>query len=79
MLFITHDVDEAVTLADRVVVLEQGRIAAEERIDLARPRTPDGDFHALRRRLLGHLGVDQESRPAQEGALLPFPARAVAP
>jgi len=38
-------------------VLEQGRIAAEEMVSLPRPRDVDGDFQALRRRLLGHLGV----------------------
>lgn len=74
VLFITHDVDEAVALADRVLVLDQGKIVAEERIALARPRAGDGDFQALRRSLLGHLGVT-ESRTPQDGALLPFPAR----
>jgi len=78
VLFITHDVDEAVALADRVVVLEHGRIVAEEKSDLARPRTPDADFQNLRRRLLCHLGVETETRPPQESALLPFPARAAA-
>jgi sulfonate transport system ATP-binding protein len=57
VLLVTHDVDEAITLADRVLVLDQGRIAADEVIHLPRPREVDGDFQALRRRLLGHLGV----------------------
>ncbi len=40
VLFVTHDIDEAVTIADRVVVIAgpPGRIAAEVRIDLPRPR-----------------------------------------
>ncbi|GLS44068.1 ABC transporter ATP-binding protein [Methylobacterium brachythecii] len=40
VLFVTHDIDEAVYLADRVVVLagSPGRIAADVSIDLARPR-----------------------------------------
>lgn len=37
-ILITHDVEEAVTLADRVIVLEEGGIALEKAIDLPRPR-----------------------------------------
>jgi sulfonate transport system ATP-binding protein len=54
VLLITHDIDEAIALADRVLVLEGGRIVAEERIAAARPRSPDA---GLRRRLLACLGV----------------------
>jgi sulfonate transport system ATP-binding protein len=54
VLLITHDIDEAIALADRVLVLEGGRIVAEERIATGRPRIPDA---ALRRRLLARLGV----------------------
>jgi sulfonate transport system ATP-binding protein len=35
---VTHDVAEAVTLADRVLMIENGEIAADLRIDLPRPR-----------------------------------------
>ena len=72
VLLVTHDVDEAITLADRVVVLDGGVIAAEEQITLPRPRELDGAFQALRTRLLGHLGVEASApRP-----VLAFPARA---
>lgn len=37
-VLVTHDVAEAVVLADRVVVLEEGRIALDLAIDLPRPR-----------------------------------------
>ena len=40
MLFVTHDIDEAAYLSDRVVVLSgaPGQIIAEHRIDASRPR-----------------------------------------
>ena len=37
-MLVTHDVSEAVALADRVVLIEAGRITLDERIDLPRPR-----------------------------------------
>lgn len=37
-LFVTHDVGEAVALADRVIVLDEGRIALDIAIDQPRPR-----------------------------------------
>lgn len=58
VLLVTHDVDEAVLLADRVLVLDEGRIALDRRIDLPRPRAhADSGFAALRRELLTSLGV----------------------
>jgi len=74
VLMVTHDVDEAITLADRVLVLENGRIIAEEAIALARPRAVDGEFQAIRSRLLARLGVRGSAPPATEGALLAFPS-----
>ena len=41
VLFITHDVGEAVFLADRVVVLSKGRVLREVAVPLARPRIWD--------------------------------------
>jgi sulfonate transport system ATP-binding protein len=37
-LLITHDVEEAVVLADRVVLIEEGRVALDCQINLPRPR-----------------------------------------
>jgi sulfonate transport system ATP-binding protein len=65
VLLVTHDVDEAITLADRVLVLDQGRIAAEQRIDLDKPANPaDPRFAGIRAHLLDALGVtgEQERR-----------------
>lgn len=58
VLLVTHDVDEALALADRALVLERGEISAEVDIPLARPRRhADPAFEALRERLLHALGV----------------------
>lgn len=38
-VLVTHDVSEAVALADRVLVIDEGRIALDQRIDLPRPRS----------------------------------------
>jgi sulfonate transport system ATP-binding protein len=43
-VLVTHDVEEAVALADRIVVLAEGMVALDVRVDLARPRD-----HAARR------------------------------
>jgi sulfonate transport system ATP-binding protein len=37
-LLITHDVEEAVILADRVVLIENGQVALDQQVDLPRPR-----------------------------------------
>ncbi|NYI04241.1 ABC transporter ATP-binding protein [Allostreptomyces psammosilenae] len=63
VLLVTHDVDEAIVLADRVVVLEEGAIAADVPVDLPAPREHGHPaFGRLRARLLARLGV-----PAQVG------------
>jgi sulfonate transport system ATP-binding protein len=45
-VLVTHDVEEAVTLADRVLIVDQGRIASETRIPLPRPRRRDSPQYA---------------------------------
>jgi sulfonate transport system ATP-binding protein len=60
VLLVTHDVDEALLLADRAVVLIDGRIGADIAIPLDRPRHHSHpDFIRLRQQLLGTLGVDE--------------------
>ncbi|MET0251277.1 MAG: ABC transporter ATP-binding protein [Novosphingobium sp.] len=57
VLMVTHDVDEAMALADRVLVLDAGRIVAEERIAAARGERTAA-IRPLRTRLLAKLGVE---------------------
>jgi sulfonate transport system ATP-binding protein len=58
VLLVTHDVDEALALADRVLVLGDGKIAHSSMIGLERPRDRDHpDQTALRLQLLSELGV----------------------
>jgi len=61
VLLVTHDVDEAVLLADRVLVLENGRIALDRPIDLPRPRRhASPGFIDMRATLLDALGVRED-------------------
>jgi NitT/TauT family transport system ATP-binding protein len=46
VLFVTHDIAEAIYLGDRVAVMEQGRIRHDQIVDLARPRDHDVRFSA---------------------------------
>jgi len=59
VLLVTHDVDEAIELADRVVLLDDGKIAADldVRLPAADTAARAEAFVALRRRLLQLLGV----------------------
>ena len=70
VLLVTHDVDEAVLLADRVLVLTDGRISLDTTVDAPSPRLRgDRQIIELRSRLLAELGVDE----AAEGTHQPFP------
>jgi sulfonate transport system ATP-binding protein len=56
VLLITHDVEEALSLADRVVMIEDGAITADERVDLPRPRDRSlPAFVAQKERLIDRL------------------------
>ena len=61
VLLVTHDVDEAIQLADRVLVLADGKVAVDARISLEHPRSRgNAGFDQLRQQLLQALGVFQE-------------------
>ena len=64
VLLVTHDVDEAVLLADRVLVLEKGRIVSDIAITQPRPRSAERpEFQRVRAQLLQLLGVEIEAAP----------------
>lgn len=55
-LLVTHDVQEAIALADRVVLIEDGRITLDERVPLARPRARgNAAFAQLEERILSRV------------------------
>jgi sulfonate transport system ATP-binding protein len=59
VLLVTHDVDEALALADRVLVLNSGRISYSAEVDAPRPRDRGlPDLTDTRNRLLAELGVN---------------------
>lgn len=60
VVLVTHDVDEALLLSDRILVLKDGRIAEDHQVDLPHPRSPGRPaFIELRRMLLASFGVNQ--------------------
>ena len=81
VLFVTHDLEEAIALADRVVIMSAGpgaRIIGDWRVPLARPRDIfevrlDKDFHALHREIWAVLkdevmkGYAQSALAAEAG------------
>jgi NitT/TauT family transport system ATP-binding protein len=71
IVFVTHDVDEAILLSDRVLVMSRrpGRIRADFEVPLARPRTADqltsAEFNQLKKYCLELL---REESIADDGA-----------
>lgn len=68
VVFITHDVEEAMVLASRILVVSGGHVVENMPIALARPRTElvlaAPEAVDIRTRILGHLGIaDQQQNP----------------
>jgi sulfonate transport system ATP-binding protein len=68
-VLVTHDVAEAVALADRVLLVEDGRVTLDEPIPLARPRAHgSAAFAELEGRILARVldeapAFDEATRP----------------
>jgi sulfonate transport system ATP-binding protein len=63
VLLVTHDVDEAVLLGDRILVLTDGRVSLDLPVDLpASGRRHTAEFTELRTRLLTELGVEDDDQ-----------------
>lgn len=74
-LLVTHDVQEAVALADRVILIEDGQIALDQRIDLPRPRSHgDAAFAAIEKRILDRVLQKPDGDPAHEAPWPGVPA-----
>ncbi|MHC9294222.1 ABC transporter ATP-binding protein [Mycobacterium sp. LTG2003] len=59
VLLVTHDIEEAVLLADRIVVLGKGLVQADLAVDLPRPRDVTSPaFNAIKRQVLDGLGTN---------------------
>ena len=67
-ILVTHDVDEAVTLADKVFVIDEGRIEKEVSVSLSRPRQAHEDKMYFTRQILAAIFKDSEKeliKPAE--------------
>jgi sulfonate transport system ATP-binding protein len=64
VMLVTHDVNEAIALSDRILVLDKGRIVAEERIDAERGSHRLELVRDLRRILLEYLDGESTAKPA---------------
>lgn len=66
VILVTHDVSEAVYLADRVILIEEGEITMNEKISLARPRERDTSFVYYEDKILNRV-LNQTQKEDRKG------------
>jgi NitT/TauT family transport system ATP-binding protein len=68
IVFVTHDIEEALVLAQRIVVLDRGRVVDDLPVRLAHPRDEEvraqPEALAITKTVLRHLGLARPGRPA---------------
>jgi len=75
IVFVTHDVDEAIFLSDRIIVMSPrpGRVRADLRVELPQPRTLeqklDPEFLRLKREIVGYLHESRSPTAVREELL----------
>ena len=72
IVFVTHDVDEAILMSDRILFMEDKKIAHEVKVPFARPRnreklTSDEAYLSLRRKVVDLFYHEQEQKLEFEG------------
>ncbi len=72
VLFVTHDIDEAITLGDRILIMSAspGRIIDDIAVPIARPRADDviflPEFNHIKRRCFDHIRRESINAFAQQ-------------
>ena len=72
IVFVTHDIDEAVLLGDRVVFMRPGEISANVTVPFARPRNKEAvrdsaECKKIKEELLYFFYLDKEAGNGEEG------------
>jgi NitT/TauT family transport system ATP-binding protein len=74
IIFVTHDIEEALVLGDRILVVGDGRLIDDLPVELPRPRSEEvrASSHAvdLTKTIIRHLGISHRNEEADRGTEL---------